>query len=79
MTRHCGGLGALADFFLVHNRDIYARYDDSVWFVPGLPVGAQAAGLRTPSPQPIRRSRGYAPYPVRVPFELPPVLATARN
>ncbi len=24
----------LADWFLFHNREIYARYDDSVWFVP---------------------------------------------
>jgi hydrogenase maturation protein HypF len=27
-------LAHLADHFLLHNRDIYARYDDSVWFVP---------------------------------------------
>jgi len=27
-------LAHLADYFLLHNRDIYARYDDSVWFVP---------------------------------------------
>jgi hydrogenase maturation protein HypF len=62
-------LGGLADFFVLHNRGIYARYDDSVWFVPELPGGA-------PSPQPVRRSRGYAPYPVRLPFALPPVLAS---
>ena len=56
-------LGRQADYFVLHNRDIYARYDDSVWFVPDLP------------PQPLRRSRGYAPYPIRLPFTLPPVLA----
>ncbi len=56
-------LGHLADLFLLHNRDIYTRYDDSVWFVP-------ASG-----PQPIRRSRGYAPYPVRLPGPMPSVLA----
>lgn len=56
-------LGALADYFVLHNRDIYARYDDSVWFVP---VGGA---------QPIRRARGYAPLPIRLPFDLPQVLA----
>ena len=56
-------LGDLADAFLLHNRGIYARYDDSVWFVP-------AGG-----PQPIRRARGYAPFPIRLPFALPQVLA----
>jgi hydrogenase maturation protein HypF len=57
-----GRLGTLADAFLLHDRDIYARYDDSVWFVPG-------------REQPIRRSRGYAPFPVRLPFTTRPILA----
>ena len=56
-------LGHLADYFLLHNRGIYARYDDSVWFVP------------SGGPQPIRRARGYAPYPISLPFALPQVLA----
>jgi hydrogenase maturation protein HypF len=60
-------LGPLADAFLMHNRDIYARYDDSVWFSPALPVQ---------SPQPIRRSRGYAPFPIRLPFKTKQILAT---
>jgi hydrogenase maturation protein HypF len=60
-------LGALADAFLMHNRDIYARYDDSVWFAPSpMPL----------PPQPIRRSRGYAPFPVRLPFQAGQILAT---
>lgn len=64
-------LGPLADFFLLHNRDIYARYDDSVWFVPRITVtGAPAA-----APQPIRRARGYAPFPLRLPFQAQPTLA----
>jgi hydrogenase maturation protein HypF len=57
-------LAPLADIFLFHDRDIHARYDDSVWFVP-------VSGR----PQPIRRARGYAPSPVRVPFPLGRVLA----
>ena len=64
-------LGHLADAFLMHNRDIYARYDDSVWFspAPNLPeTGDRPA-------QPIRRSRGYAPFPIRLPFRTEPVLA----
>ena len=56
-------LAGIADYFLVHNRDIYSRYDDSVWFVP-------AGG-----PQPIRRARGYAPFPIRLPIATPPILA----
>jgi len=57
-------LGHLADYFLFHNRDIYARYDDSVWF---LPLGE--------CPQPIRRARGYAPFPIKLPFPVRKILA----
>jgi hydrogenase maturation protein HypF len=57
-------LGPLADAFLVHNRDIYIRCDDSV-------IRAVNGGI-----MPLRRSRGYAPYPVPLPFESPPLLAT---
>jgi hydrogenase maturation protein HypF len=64
-------LGPLADAFLMHNRDIYARYDDSVWFSP-VPQSSEP-GLR--SPQPIRRSRGYAPFPLRLPFKARQILA----
>ena len=56
-------LGGIADLFLVHNRGIHARYDDSVWFVP------------EGGPQPVRRARGYAPFPIRLPFHAPQVLA----
>jgi hydrogenase maturation protein HypF len=68
-------LGHLADGFLMHNRDIYARYDDSVWFSP-------APDRTNPSlrqPQPLRRSRGYAPFPIRLPFYTNPVLATGAD
>jgi hydrogenase maturation protein HypF len=56
-------LGNIADYFLLHNRDIYAKYDDSVYIVE------QGA------PQAIRRARGYAPYPVSLPFKARQVLA----
>lgn len=56
-------LRGIADYFLLHNREIYARYDDSVWMV--------AEERR----QPLRRSRGYAPFPVRLPFRSRQVLA----
>jgi hydrogenase maturation protein HypF len=47
-------LGGIADYFLMHNRDIYARYDDSVTIVErGVPQFA-------------RRARGYAPYPIHL-------------
>ena len=68
-------LAHLADYFLLHNRDIYARYDDSVWFVPlrgetGF-LGKNPVSLA----QPIRRSRGYAPFPVKLPFQVKQILA----
>ena len=63
-------LDHLCDYFLLHDRDIYARYDDSVWMVTqtGKSANQQIA-------QPLRRSRGYAPYPVKLPFETRQVLA----
>ena len=56
-------LAGVADDFLVHNRDIYLRSDDSI-------VRYSAGHMR-----PIRRSRGYVPAPVFVKHDLPPVLA----
>jgi hydrogenase maturation protein HypF len=55
-------LSHLCDYLLLHNRDIYARYDDSVWLVEE-------------APQPLRRSRGYAPYPIKLPFQTWQILA----
>jgi len=56
-------LKGIADFFILHNRDIYARYDDSV------------AIVERGEPQLIRRARGYAPYPIHLPFKAKQVLA----
>jgi len=49
-------LSAIADGFLLHDRSIRSRYDDS--------VVRSVAGMA----QPLRRARGYAPHPLSVPF-----------
>lgn len=56
-------LSPLANAFLLHNRDIHIRCDDSVVKVD------RGNAIH------VRRSRGYAPYPVRLPFEVKPTLA----
>jgi hydrogenase maturation protein HypF len=58
-------LAGIADAFLMHDRPIQNRLDDSV-----LAMDECGASL------PIRRARGYAPAPIALPFSgLPPVLA----
>jgi len=56
-------LGDLADAFLLHDRDIHIRCDDSVTRVF---EGKEYL---------LRRSRSYAPFPVRLPFDVKQVLA----
>ncbi|MBN1642981.1 MAG: carbamoyltransferase HypF [Anaerolineae bacterium] len=72
-------LGHLADAFLLHNREIHARYDDSVWAALRLDAEGEAHGrsgrAEDTIAQPLRRARGYAPFPVRLPFEAEQVLA----
>jgi hydrogenase maturation protein HypF len=71
-------LAGLADAFLMHNRDIHVRCDDSVVRVLPPPVAAPAADSLEVTPAaiyPQRRSRGYVPYPVRLPWQAESVLA----
>ncbi len=52
-------LGEIADTFLLHDREIVARYDDSV------------VRIADGAPLFLRRARGYAPLPVELPLETP--------
>ncbi len=56
-------LSPLADAFLTHNRGIHMRVDDSV------------CRIVNHNPYLIRRSRGYAPDPLTLPFPLPEIFA----
>ncbi len=53
----------IADYFLIHNRDIYLRSDDSI-------VRNSAGATRF-----VRRSRGYVPVPIFLNRTVPPILA----
>jgi len=55
--------GHMADYFLIHNRDIYFRADDSI-------VQVKKEQTRF-----LRRSRGYAPIPILLDESLPGILA----
>jgi hydrogenase maturation protein HypF len=56
-------LEPLADYYLIHNREIYCRADDSV------------ARIVKDKPFFLRRSRGYVPLPITLKNNLPPILA----
>jgi hydrogenase maturation protein HypF len=56
-------LGKIADAFLMHDREILQRCDDSVM------------ALVDGAPQLIRRARGFVPLAVPLPFDSPPLLA----
>jgi hydrogenase maturation protein HypF len=56
-------LTGIADYFLVHNREIYLRSDDSI---------VQQVSSRT---RMIRRSRGFVPVPIFLKEPLSPILA----
>ncbi|MEJ2056933.1 MAG: carbamoyltransferase HypF, partial [Desulfofustis sp.] len=55
-------LAAIADYFLLHDRDIVTRVDDS--------VVKHLAGVA----RPFRRARGYAPEPIHIAHELPEII-----
>ncbi len=55
-------LSGIANYFLIHNRDVYSRYDDSV------------AMVERGASQLVRRARSYAPYPIRLPFKTRQIL-----
>ncbi len=68
-------LGALADAFLMHNREIYMRCDDAVVrMFPAL--AAEGERVRRSPLYPLRRARGFAPDPIPLPWETIPLLAT---
>lgn len=55
-------LGAIADYFLLHNREIVTRVDDSVVRVVG------------DNPLILRRARGFVPAPIMIDWSLPQIL-----
>jgi len=56
-------LGKIADFFLLHNREIVTRVDDSV------------IRVMQGRPRVLRRARGFVPNPIPLVQSLPPLLA----
>lgn len=56
-------LGHIAHSFLFHNRDIHVHCDDSV------------TRIADSQPYPLRRSRGYAPFPIKLQKSGPTILA----
>jgi hydrogenase maturation protein HypF len=56
-------LGNISDYFLFHNREIHMRCDDSV------------TRIFEGKPYVLRRSRGYVPFPIKLPYPIEMILA----
>ncbi len=56
-------LSTIADYFLFHDREIHMRCDDSV------------TRIVERKPYILRRSRGYVPFPIKLPFPVEMILA----
>ena len=72
-------LSSLADAFLMHNREIRTRCDDSVYRVINHKSrnSDQERNRSNFSIYPLRRSRGYAPNPIQLPWKnVPQILAS---
>ncbi len=76
-------LGAIADLFLIHDRDIVRRVDDSVARSSATPIVAAGVSpaVAVPSgPFLVRRARGWVPEPLFMPEATPePVLAVGAH
>ena len=62
-------LATIADAFLLHDRDILVRVDDSVLFPGGCEQHGVVGEIIRPEYQPVmvRRARGFVPAPLRLP------------
>jgi hydrogenase maturation protein HypF len=56
-------LSKIADYFLLHNREIHIRCDDSV------------IRVFEEKPYILRRSKGYVPFPIKLPFSVEMILS----
>jgi hydrogenase maturation protein HypF len=70
-------LSDLADCFLFHDRDIQTRCDDSVVRAFPLPDLNKEDQYNRGQQElyPLRRARGYAPFPIQLPWGCPTILA----
>lgn len=75
-------LAKIADLFVLHNRDILIRQDDSVLCIdiPQSHIPPETFSEVSPKVSPqtslmSRRSRGFMPRPLRLPHKSPPILA----
>lgn len=62
-------LGEIADYFVLNDREIRTRVDDSVVRM------IVRDGMDEPQISFLRRSRGYAPYPIHLPYSVGSVVA----